>query len=115
MFAVRQWLAAHGDPAAAKRRRQALARIESNLRAALEVERMKTTGDDLDCAVAALIAATKTLPQRVDLAKAAGTDPRASLRPSYLKVHEAWGQFLKIAQDVGIAKTIKRSPRKAAI
>ena len=54
------------------------------------------------------IAQVRALPALADQAKNSGESLRAGLKPGYLQVYKAWQHFLKVGQEAGVAKTVKR-------
>jgi hypothetical protein len=80
----------------------------------MEAERAawdRTEGDAIDDAVKALEAAARALPDIVAAASAGHENIWAVVRPRYLELYRGWGQFLKVAQSVGVARKPKRLGR----
>ena len=109
---MQRWLLLHGNMDAAERRRKVNARIASTVRTEVLAELSATSGDVFERAAMALDEAAETLPGLADQATDTGESLRAVLRPSYLKVYNAWQHFLKVGQEAGVAKTAKRGARK---
>jgi len=105
---VREWLRAHGDPDAAKRRREMEQRIEARVQA--EMARRSAT-PPLEEAIRALQAAAAAVSDMADSARARGLDPWDGLRWRYIAVYRAWTAFQAVAQSAGVAKTSKRAKR----
>ena len=105
---MQRWLLLHGNVDAAERRRKVNARIASTVRTEVLAELSATSGDVFERAAMALDEAAETLPGLADQATDTGESLRAVLRPSYLKVYNAWQHFLKVGQEAGVAKTVKR-------
>lgn len=105
---ITTYLAVAGDPDAARRRKEAALRIEERVRTEVVRELNAQPGDVFAQAVHALKAVITALPALAAQIIEQGEDVRAALRPGYLKIHAAWEELMKVAQDVGVAK---RAPR----
>lgn len=103
---IAEWLRKHGDLHAAEARRKLALRIEGQLRAARDAERINTNA--FDGAIDALNELQNTLLEMAAAESRQGVRAWGELRPQYRAVLAAWNRAFEAARAAGLIKRTRR-------